>query len=69
MTSLSSQFAVQSDKMDAVHDEDFRNAQKDFASFIENLSELVIEKDYTIPELPSKDIVCVPSSWCGSFGR
>ena len=47
----------------AVNEEDFRNSQKDFASFIEQLSELVTEKDSTIPELPSKDIVCwIPRS-------
>lgn len=45
--------------MYAVNDEDFRNAQKDFASFVEKLSELVTEKDYTVPELPNKDIVCL----------
>jgi hypothetical protein len=45
-----------------VNDEDFRNAQKDFASFIDQLSELITEKDYTIPELPNKDIVsCYPT--------
>ncbi|KAH8821981.1 hypothetical protein F5884DRAFT_108813 [Xylogone sp. PMI_703] len=39
------------------HDEDFRQSQKDFSSYIERLSELVIEKDETIPELPVKDII------------
>ena len=40
-----------------VNDEDFRNGQKDFASFIDELSPLVTEKDFTIPELPNRDIV------------
>ncbi|RFU30487.1 hypothetical protein B7463_g5868, partial [Scytalidium lignicola] len=39
------------------HEEDFRQSQKDFASYIERLSELVIEKDETIPELPVKDVI------------
>jgi hypothetical protein len=41
----------------AVNDGEFRRAQKDFAAFIEELSPLVAEKDFTIPELPAKDIV------------
>ena len=40
-----------------VNDGEFRRAQKDFASFIGELTTLVVEKDATIPELPSKDIV------------
>lgn len=49
------------DRICVVNDEDFRQSQKDFASFIRELSTLVTEKDYTIPELPSKDIVCLES--------
>ncbi len=41
----------------AGNDKDFRNSLKDFESFIEELSQLVIERDPTIPELPKKDIV------------
>jgi len=39
------------------NDGEFRRAQKDFAAFITELSPLVAEKDFTIPELPAKDIV------------
>jgi len=49
--------------MRTVNDGEFRRAQKDFAAFITELSPLVAEKDFTIPELPSKDIVsfeCIP---------
>lgn len=44
----------------AVNDGEFRRAQSDFLTFITELSSLVSEKDFTIPELPSKDIV---SDW------
>jgi len=40
-----------------VHDADFRQSQKDFNSFVESLTEKIIEQDDTIPELPPKDIV------------
>jgi hypothetical protein len=40
-----------------VHDPDYRAAQDDFSTFLEALSEKVIEADETIPELPVKDIV------------
>lgn len=40
-----------------VHDADYRQAKKDFESFVECLTEKVIEKDETIPELPPKDLV------------
>ena len=40
-----------------VHDADYRQAQKDFSSFVECLTEKLIEVDDTIPELPAKDIV------------
>ena len=38
------------------HDADFRQSEKDFDSFIEKLTEKLIEKDETIPELPAKDV-------------
>ena len=38
------------------HDADFRQSEKDFDSFIEKLTEKLIEKDETIPELPPKDV-------------
>jgi len=40
-----------------VHDKDYRNSQKDFKTFVEKLTEKIIEKDDTIPELPVKDLV------------
>jgi hypothetical protein len=42
-----------------VHDKDYRNAQRDFEAFVEKLTQKVIEKDDTIPELPMKDLVCL----------
>ena len=42
-----------------VHDKDYRNSQKDFETFVEKLTEKVIEKDGTVPELPMKDLVCL----------
>ena len=54
-----------------VNDPDYRASLKDFDSFIEKLSEKVIEADETVPELPMKDIVslldsAIPSLGCGS---
>jgi hypothetical protein len=40
-----------------VHDPDYRASQKDFNSFLESLTQKVIEADETVPELPVKDIV------------
>ncbi|KAH0564976.1 hypothetical protein GP486_001639 [Trichoglossum hirsutum] len=40
-----------------LHDKDYRNAQRDFETYVERLTEKVIEKDDTIPELPMKDLV------------
>lgn len=39
------------------HDPDYRNALQDFNTFVEKLSEKVMEADDTIPELPVKDLV------------
>jgi uncharacterized protein (DUF2461 family) len=40
-----------------VHDAEFRQAEKDWHTFIEKLTEKVVEiVDDTIPELPVKDI-------------
>lgn len=39
------------------HDADYRTSLQDFTTFLEKLSEHVIEADSTIPELPVKDIV------------
>lgn len=40
-----------------MHDPDYRAAQKDWASFVESVTQKVIDIDDTIPELPVKDIV------------
>ena len=40
-----------------LHDKDFRQSEKDWRSFVELLTEKLIEKDETIPELPFKDVV------------
>ena len=39
------------------HDPDYRQAWKDFESFVETLTEKITEIDETIPELPPKDLV------------
>ncbi|OJJ38187.1 hypothetical protein ASPWEDRAFT_35776 [Aspergillus wentii DTO 134E9] len=39
------------------HDPDYRAAKKDWETFVESLTEKIIEKDGTIPELPAKDLV------------
>jgi len=37
----------------------YRSAKQDFDSFIEKLSQKVVEEvDKTVPELPLKDLVC-----------
>ena len=40
-----------------IHDADYRQAQQDFGSFVEKLTHKLIERDTTLPELPSKDII------------
>ncbi|KAF2454671.1 hypothetical protein BDY21DRAFT_352408 [Lineolata rhizophorae] len=40
-----------------MHDPDYRQALKDFHSFVEALTPKIIEGDETIPELPVKDVV------------
>jgi hypothetical protein len=40
-----------------VHDPNYRASLKDFDSFLEALTEKIMEVDETIPELPIKDIV------------
>ena len=39
-----------------MHDADYRQSKKDFDAFVESLTEKIIEKDDTIPELPPKDL-------------
>ena len=43
--------------MRTVHDADYRQSQKDFNDFVDSLTEKIIEKDETVPELPHKDLV------------
>ncbi|KAK8166428.1 hypothetical protein IWX90DRAFT_212832 [Phyllosticta citrichinensis] len=40
-----------------MHDPDYRQSLKDFNSFVEHLTEKVIQADDTVPELPIKDVV------------
>lgn len=40
-----------------VHDADFRQSEKDWHSFVEALTERLVEIDDSIPELPIKDLV------------
>lgn len=40
-----------------MHDPDFRQAERDWHSFVAKLTEKLIEIDDTIPELPVKDVV------------
>ncbi|KAL1849500.1 hypothetical protein Plec18170_007407 [Paecilomyces lecythidis] len=42
------------------HDADYRAAKGDWDSFVDSLTEKIIEKDETIPELPAKDLVRGP---------
>ena len=39
-----------------MHDPDYRQSKKDWDTFVESLTEKIIEKDETIPELPPKDL-------------
>lgn len=43
--------------MTTVHDPDYRTSWNDWSTFVESLTEKIIEKDETIPELPPKDLV------------
>ncbi|KAI0434209.1 hypothetical protein F5Y09DRAFT_337891 [Xylaria sp. FL1042] len=40
-----------------MHDKEYRRSQKDWESFVETLTEKIIEADETIPELPLKDVI------------
>jgi hypothetical protein len=44
-------------KVYAVNDADFRQAEKDWYSFVEKITERLTEIDETIPELPVKDVI------------
>lgn len=50
-----------------MYDADYRTSKRDFDTFVESLTEKIIEKDETIPELPSKDLVRV--NFDGESGR
>lgn len=43
------------------HDADYRAAKKDWETFVETLTDKIVEKDSTIPELPVKDLVSLPA--------
>jgi uncharacterized protein (DUF2461 family) len=40
-----------------VHDPEYRRSLKDWESFVETLTDKIIEADETIPELPLKDVI------------
>lgn len=45
-----------------VYDADYRTSKRDFDTFVESLTEKIIEEDETIPELPAKDLVCMQAN-------
>ena len=47
-----------------VHDADYRNSKKDWDEFVECLTEQIIGRDETIPELPAKDLVSISIKTC-----
>ena len=48
-----------------MHDADFRQAEKDWHSFVGAVSEHLTEIDDTVPELPVKDVVSPTGRvWC-----
>lgn len=53
---------IANERSNAVHDPDYRASLKDFNSFLECLTQKIIEADETVPELPVKDIVCTPDN-------
>lgn len=40
-----------------MHDADFRASERDWHSFVDKLTERLIDIDDTVPELPVKDVV------------
>lgn len=40
-----------------MNDKEYRRSLKDWESFVETLTEKIIEADETIPELPLKDVI------------
>lgn len=43
--------------MTTVRDPEFRRSLKDWETFVESLTEKIIEADETIPELPLRDVI------------
>lgn len=43
--------------MMTVRDPEFRRSLKDWETFVESLTEKIIEADETIPELPLRDVI------------
>lgn len=43
-----------------MNDAEFRQAERDWHSFVAKLTEKLIDIDDTIPELPVKDVVSIP---------
>lgn len=48
------------------HDADYRASKKDWDTFVESMTQRIIEKDETIPELPAKDLVSIYMDPTGS---
>jgi hypothetical protein len=44
-----------------VNDAEFRQAERDWYSFVEKITEKLMDIDDTIPELPVKDVVSIPN--------
>ena len=40
-----------------MHDADFRASERDWHSFVDQITERLIDIDDTVPELPVKDVV------------
>lgn len=40
-----------------MHDPEYRRSLKDWESFVETLTDKIIEADETVPELPLKDVI------------
>jgi hypothetical protein len=55
--------------MSPAHDPDYRNATKDWNTWVSSLSEKISEQDETVPELPPKDLVSsnAEGGWSGSI--
>lgn len=41
----------------SAHDADYRVSKNDWDTFVDAMTEKIVEKDETIPELPAKDLV------------